>query len=168
MACTRGAPMDPFTRRLLAASGYLDLGLPEEAWAELETLNPPERRTEVPVLALRVAILHALQRWKPAAELCCHLASVQPEEPGWLVSWAYATRRAESLAAARDILLRAQARFPGEAVIPFNLACYAAQSGEPAAAKNYLRRAFALDEDYRGKAAVDPDLAPIRSSLDEL
>lgn len=50
-------------------------------------------------------------------------------------------------------------RFPREAAISFNLACYAAQSGDLDDARDCLRRAFELEPGLRQKALDDPELA---------
>ena len=158
---TKGVDQDDFTRHLMAAHGYLELGLPLEAWNELEEIKPPQRRAEIPVLGLRVAIFHALERWEAMAEVCRHLVTVQPGELPWVMWLALATRHHEGIPAARDILLAAMVRFPKAAAISFNLACYAAQSGDLDDAKDCLRRALELDESLKLRALDEPDLAPL-------
>lgn len=110
---------------------------------------------------LRVAIFHALERWGAMAEVCRHLATVQPGEISWVMWLALATRHHEGIPAARDILLEAMVRFPKEAMISYHLAGYAAQVGDLEDAKDCLRRAFRLDDGLRVKALDDPDLAPL-------
>ena len=83
---------DAFARHLSAAQGYLELGLPHDGWNELEAIEPADRRAEVAVLGLRVAIFHALERWGSMAEVCRHLAAVQPGEFPWVMWLALATR----------------------------------------------------------------------------
>ena len=83
---------DAFARHVTAAHGFLELGLPEDAWNELEAIEPAARRAELPVLGLRVAIFHALERWGPMAAVCRHLATVQPGELSWVMWLAFATR----------------------------------------------------------------------------
>jgi Flp pilus assembly protein TadD len=73
------------------------------------------------------------------------LAEFDVKNVDWAVSYAYATRRVESIEAARKILLNAQQRFPNEPVIPYNLACYEAQLNNLEMAKQYLKRAFELN-----------------------
>ena len=156
--------MNDFDRHLSAAQGWLELGCPEEAWAEIEEIEPT-RRAEVPVLGLRLLLCQELKRWATMVEVCRHLAGVQPEEVQWAVSLAYATRRAEGIEAARVILGRALKRFPLEAVIHFNLACYAAQTGEITSARALLHSACSLEPGWLAKALEDPDLAPLWPEL---
>ncbi len=78
---------------------------------------------------------------------------------------AYAIRRANSIQAAKDILLKAEPRFPKEAVIKYNLACYSCQLGDLEAAKNYLKRAFNIDLRWRLQALEDEDLKALWDSL---
>ena len=73
-------------------------------------------------------------------------------------------RRARSLAAAEEILLRAERLHPTDGTILFNLACYAAQRGELATARAWLTKAIAADERFRAAAETDEDLAPLRES----
>jgi Tfp pilus assembly protein PilF len=83
----------------------------------------------------------------------------------WAVSYAYATRRAESVEAAKEILLDAEPKFPNEAIIKYNLACYCCQTGETKNAKNYLKKAFEIDSTWRIAALDDDDLKPLWDSL---
>jgi len=94
-------------------------------------------------------------------EVAKRLAEFQPNDVQWTVSFAYATRRAESVEAARTILLNAEPKFPKEAVIPYNLACYECQLGNLETAKNYLKQAFKIDSSWRVAALHDPDLQPL-------
>jgi Tfp pilus assembly protein PilF len=81
------------------------------------------------------------------------------------ISLAYATRRAESIQAAKEILLNAEPRFPKEAVIEYNLACYFCQTGDLQNAKNYLKKAFKIDLNWRMAALQDEDLKLLWNSL---
>ena len=83
----------------------------------------------------------------------------------WVIALAYATRRANSIEAAREILINAESKFPKEAVIKYNLACYFCQLGNLETAKNYLERAFEIDSSWRLRALEDEDLGPLWDSL---
>jgi Flp pilus assembly protein TadD len=87
---------------------------------------------------------------------------LEPSESQWVISLAYATRRCQSLDAAEAILRAARPRFPEEAILPYNLACYAAQLGRLAEARHLLAEATALDPTVMTLAAEDPDLLPLR------
>jgi len=63
----------------------------------------------------------------------------------WTVSWAYATRRVDSIESARMILVSALERLPDVAIFHYNLACYECQLGDLEAANTRLKRAFELD-----------------------
>ena len=87
---------------------------------------------------------------------------------GWLHQ-AYALRRVPDGGVQRawDALLPAAARFPKEAIIPFNLACYACQTGKLDAARDWLRRAVAISdkEAIKAMALGDSDLEPLWEEL---
>jgi len=117
------------------------------------------------VLAVRVGIYRALEAWPLMQVVARQLALHEPDEPQWTISWAYATRRADSLDAARLILVNAVERLPGVAVFAFNLACYEAQLGDVASAKAHLRRAIELRGDLRLRALEDDDLRPLWDAL---
>jgi hypothetical protein len=63
-----------------------------------------------------------------------------------------------------EILLDAEAKFPREAAIPYNL-CYYCQLGEMETAKRYLKKAFKIDLNFRKAALNDEDLRPFWDSL---
>ena len=149
--------------RLSHARGYLDLGLVEEAAAELAAL-PAHEAESLEALALRVLVLQAQRQWFLLQPVAAALVSRQPEEAGWWITWAYATRRTDSLASAEAILRDAETRHPEEPAIQFNLGCYACQRGDLAEARRRVDRAVALDASFRQQAATDDDLAPLRAT----
>jgi hypothetical protein len=85
--------------------------------------------TELVVLAVRIVVYRGLQKWELMREIAKRLVEWYPQDSQWVVSWAYATRRAVSIEFPRDILLAAKPIFPQEPMIPFYLACYASQLG---------------------------------------
>lgn len=159
--------MIPWQRHLREASGYLDLGMLDESAAALDQI-PPGDRSRPEVLHLRVNLHIAGQQWFPGMELARHLVTIQPEDAGSWISLAYCTRRAESVRNAEQILLRALAAHPEEAMIRYNLACYASVSGHLAEARERLREAIALNEVVRKLAAEDEDLRPLWKLVPDL
>jgi hypothetical protein len=89
------------------------------------------------------------------------LADYEPENAQWWISWAFATRRAESIEAARKILIEAWKSHGKEPMLLFNLACYECQLGNLAKAKEMLGVVFELDPRMRVVALDDEDLKPL-------
>lgn len=158
--------IDPqFQRRLLAASGFAELSLFQEAVEELEDL-PQTSRDLPPVLVVWLEVYQRWQKWSEAESVATRLSEMEPGEPSWLVALAYATRRSRGLVSAREILLRASEKHPNCGTIQFNLACYAAQLGQLEEALQRLRRAIQIDQAYAVMAKSDPDLEAIRDDID--
>lgn len=149
-------------RRISYAQGYLALGMVAEAAAELAQL-PPDDAQRPEAMAVRLAVLHEQQRWGEVRDLARELVRRSPSEPALWVTWAYATRRSESLEAAESILREAATHHPVEATIQFNLGCYACQRGDLVSARALVDRAIALDPKFSKLAATDSDLAPLRA-----
>ena len=154
-------PLDPNDQRhLQAAQGYIALGMHLDANEELEQIDAAFRHLPE-VLAVRLAVYQSAKRWELATVVAKQLAAGAPEDPQWPISLAYATRRLESIEAAKAILLEATAKHPDEPIIHYNLGCYACQLGELDAAKDYLMRAFELQPKCLEMALDDADLAPL-------
>ena len=151
-------------RRILASSGFADLGLYQEAVDELEQI-PEQAKESLPVLAAWLEVYQSWQKWGEAVAVADRLTQKDPEDPSWIVALAYATRRDRDLLSARQILRDASIRFPRCAVIHFNLGCYAAQLGELGSARRYLAAAIELDRSFAELAKSDPDLEPLRSAV---
>ena len=149
--------MNEIIRHLEACSGYITLGMYEDAWNELESL-PPEHRANVDVIELRLEIYQALGKWESARVLAESIAKQDPENPNWWIAWAYSLRREKSIQEAREVLQEAVLHHPGVALIQYNLACYACVLGEVKEAHRLLATAFALDDTLKKIALDDPDL----------
>jgi len=109
-----------------------------------------------------------LKKWELMQEVAKRLAEFQPHDIQWTISLAYATRRAESIEAAKEILMQALQRHPDEAMVHFNLGCYASQLGDLTLAKAHLNRAFVIEPKCRLMALSDPDLEPLWGQLGNL
>ena len=96
-------------RRLLAASGYAELSLFQEAVEELEELPEPFRE-QPPVLAVWLEVYQRWEKWSEAEFVAARLFEIQPEQPDWAVALAYATRRTRGLKVANEILEQAKKR----------------------------------------------------------
>ena len=145
------------------ARGYLLLGLLDAASEELAAL-PPEYMEMDDTIILQASVLQEQNEWLRLEPLAADLVRRHPEAAEWWVMWAYATRRADSLHAAQDILLEAETRHPNEATIQFNLACYACQLGDLDLARVRAFKAIQLDRQFAVSAKTDSDLAPLRAT----
>lgn len=154
-------------KTLTYANGYRELGMSREALEELSNL--PENLAYLPqCLGMRLAVLIDAQDW-PAAECAAKdMLLREPDNPGHLVNLAFATRRSKSIGEAESILLKAVDRFPNEAIIHYNLGCYACLSHELEIAKARLVKAFSLDPKYLDTAKSDQDLDDLQPWLDGL
>ena len=112
----------------------------DDAALALEEIEP-EEKTRDDVLGARVNLYIAAKKWDMAAAVASHLVKVQPEKAGWWINLAYATRRCEGIESAEAILLRARELHHDNAVIEFNLACYASVACRFEEAKERLKRA---------------------------
>src|SRR5262245_19047049 len=65
-------------KHVLASSGYIELGMLDDAALVLEEIKP-EDRTRTEVLGARVALYIAAKKWDMAAAVGSHLVKVEPE-----------------------------------------------------------------------------------------
>lgn len=155
----------PDNLRFEAAQGWLLLGDAASACEELAQFSPTVR-DEPEVLELEWAIHTRAQAWAEAVRVAERLIEVAPQRAfGW-IHRAYALRRVEGggLEQAWEALRPACDKFPKQLLIPYNLACYAAQMGRPDDAWEWLQRAFAIadkKETVRRMALADADLEPL-------
>lgn len=149
-------------RRLSHVQGYLGLGMTAAAAEELARIPAPDCDTPE-VVTLRIAVLHHQENWPDLRDLTRAIVRRGGAGAGMWVTWAYATRRADSIEAAERILLDAEREHPGDATIQFNLGCYACQRGDLRAARRRVDCAIGLDPKFAEAAATDSDLAPLRA-----
>ena len=79
-------------RHVLASSGYLELGMFDDAALALEEIEP-EDKTRNEVLGARVNLYITAKKWDMAAAVASHLVKVDPENEAWWISLAYSVRR---------------------------------------------------------------------------
>ncbi len=144
------------------ATGFLELGLPEDALAELEDVPDAIGHSSL-IQHLRVDAFFRLQRWAEAATICEPKLREEPGDPAWWIQCAYALRRAESIRRAEETLRAALEHHPDHSLIHYNLACYACVEGREEEARALFEKAAEEDIDlYLKMAKGDPDLALIR------
>ena len=95
--------MDPqFQRRLLAASGFAELSLFQEAVEELEEL-PESSKELAPVLIVWLEVYQHWQKWSEAESIATRLMEMEGDEPSWPIALAYAIRRSRGESPPRAI-----------------------------------------------------------------
>src|SRR5581483_4187741 len=107
-------------RPLLAADGYLYLGMPEHALKELESIGPVAQETS-PVLRARVRVLLHLKRWNDANQLSEEGNSLYPEENEFTVQRAFALHQLNRGNAAVQVLLNAPEWIRRTGILHYNL-----------------------------------------------
>ncbi len=129
-------------QRLRAAEGWIELGLLEEARAELAELGP-ELRNGADGLEVQWLLFAERGHWDAAFAVAQQSVDLHPQSEGGWIHRAYAARRRPGggLLLAQELLLPAVDRFPKSPTIPFNLACYAAQLGQLDSAWEWLEHA---------------------------
>jgi tetratricopeptide (TPR) repeat protein len=149
--------------RVQYATGYIGLGLLEQAEAELSAI-PAADRERPDVLTAEAELAMAAKRWNDVVRLARRLAEVEPGDvQGW-VWWAYALREMQQVREARSVLLQIETTHGDEhAVVPYNLACYCCLLGEIETARRYFSKACKMDPGFKGSIATDPDLEGLRT-----
>ena len=153
-----------FAKHFERAQGWLLLKNHAAADRALRAI-PAAFRGRPEVEQFRAQLHLSAGRWARAVPVLQRLVKQDPTEPQHWVSLAFAVRRAQSIEKAEQILIEASRRFPHEAVIWFNLACYAAQQGDITNAHGLLRAAANREIAYRELARTDPDLAPLWAAV---
>ena len=148
-------------RILLAAQGYLELGMAGDALAELDGL-PAAYRRRSDVLKLRVSVALHARRWKAGLAASRRLCAVEPDETIGFIHAAFCLHELGRTEEARNVLLHGPSSLLNEATYYYNMGCYNARLGQLEDAQNYLRMSFSLDRKLRGFARCDPDLKEVR------
>lgn len=156
--------MTEWDRKILAAQGYVELGLFAEARGELEVL-PEEVVKRVDVVEVLLLCLMAEGRWGEACEMALSLCKAEPEEPGGFIHAAYCLHELGRTAEAVDLLGRGPTALRSKPVFYYNMGCYYARLGDLVRALKLLRQSFEMDGSLRGVARKDPDLEQLRAEL---
>jgi len=156
--------MDPHERSIIAAQGYLELGMFGEVWRELRSL-PDAMRDSSEVLELSALSLMGERRWEEALEVARRLRKERPDDPGGFIHEAYCLHELGRTREALDTLLNGPASLREKPVYFYNAACYRAQLGQLEDAVELLALAFKMDGSLRRSAIHDPDLASLKDRL---
>jgi len=152
----------PDSLYLQAAQGWLELGNHVEAEVELAKVTA-RHQAHPAVLEVRWEICAKTRKWDLALEIASALVQAVPDHPlGW-VHRSFCLHELERTAEARDNLLGVVDKFPEDAIMLYNLACYECRLGRLEQARHWLRAAFDSGDTQQLKpmALKDPDLQPL-------
>ena len=156
--------MDPHERSIIAAQGYLELGMFRDVWRELHSL-PAALLGTADVLELSALSLMGERRWGEALEVARRLREERPEDPGGFIHEAYCLHELGRTREALNTLLKGPESLREKPVYFYNAACYRAQLGEVEDAVKLLGLAFKMDGSLRRSAKHDPDLVALKDKL---
>ncbi|MBL9151178.1 MAG: hypothetical protein JNK37_01765 [Verrucomicrobiales bacterium] len=155
----------------IAAQGYYELGMLDEAWARLAELSVEERARPA-TLKLRIQLHVTAREWKDGLAVCRQLCDVCPDDAAGYIHGAYCLHELGKTAEARELLMEGPDTLKEEPIYFYNLGCYDARLGNVNSACHWLKRSFEMDDALRRQARRDPDLKEvweeIRSHLESL
>jgi tetratricopeptide (TPR) repeat protein len=156
--------MTDIDRHILAAQGYIELGLHAEAEVEINALpHPAQARADVQ--ELRLLCCMGTKSWENALELARGLCTTLPTKPGGFIHAAYCLHELGRTDEALNLLLNGPPSLRQKAEYFYNLGCYSARLGMIAQALQMLEQAFQRKPALRQEARHDPDLASVREQL---
>jgi len=153
-------------RTLLAAQGYLELGMPEDTLRELDSL-PWEEQGSEEVLQLRLFVFMKGQQWDAALEVCHRMREECPDCGTGFIHSAFCLHELGRTQEAKEMLLGGPAALLREATYHYNLGCYDAVLGNVEEATRHLEASFQMDKKFREIAKCDPDLKAVQKFLEE-
>jgi len=149
-------------RTLLAAQGYSELSMFDDAIAELDSLPAPAVKNAA-VLEMRTVILMQAKRWKQALTASRALCKAEPEKACGFIHAAFCLHEIGRTEEARDFLINGPDALHADPTFHYNLACYECALGNLALARLHLDKSIELDKKFRDFARSDPDLAALRA-----
>jgi tetratricopeptide (TPR) repeat protein len=148
---------------LTTAQGFLDLGMVDEAWSELDEIEPVGRAHPA-VVAMRLRILERMGRFEMGVEIARGVVRLHPEDIDIRLLGAAHIRRATGIREALRFLQDSPETFRGHGSYWFAIACLHCQHGDLERAAECTRRAVDLDRSFQMRVLDDPDLEPLRAS----
>lgn len=156
----------PYQHYISSAMGWIELGMPKEAQAELKRIPKP-LQDHPEVLMVRWELHAKLQQWQQALQVARSLVQSTPSDPESWIKQSFCLHELKRTQEAWDCLHSVQQEFENSPTIAYNLACYACQLGEFESARAWLQHAKRVGDLWAilEMAATDPDLSPMRDSL---
>ncbi len=150
---------------LMPFSGYLDLGMLQDAVESLESL-PTELKHHPLVLSARLELLMHTKRWEEGVILAQSLTGLWPKYHEFHFRAAFCLHELRRTKEAKQTLLNAPMSIRDEPLFFYNMACYEAQLGDLQRAKELLAACLKKAPQMKAGAIDDRDLAPVWDSFD--
>lgn len=144
---------------LRAAEGWLELGVPADAHAELDRIEIAFRR-HPDVLHLRWKIHRKSKEWESCYEVAKALTETASDDPRAWTAMAQTFYYTQRIQEAYDLAVSKITRFPQHWPLYYDAACYACLTGRLGQARQFLQLAISQgdEEEITRLAAQDPDL----------
>lgn len=142
---------------LEVATGWLELGLADEALFELESIRG-DVKTSRNVLEIKLEAQMVDEQWNSASETARILCIKASDEPKFFLHAAFCLHETGDTFAACNWLMRGPRSLHQMAIFHYNIACYFWTLGEGRRAKSHLHKAISMDEDLIEFARNDCDL----------
>ena len=151
---------------LRAAEGWLDLGNPGEAHAELEKVGV-EARTHPDVLHMHWQIYRKAKNWDGCFKTAGDLTMTAPDDPRAWTSMAQTLYYTSRVQEAYDLAVSKITSFPKHWPLYYDAACYACLTGRLKQARQFLQLASAMGDasEIKRLAAQDPDFEAMRAKF---
>ena len=144
--------------------GYIDLGMLDEAWEEINHL-PAEKRSSAIAQEMRIIIELDRGRLSEALALSEVLVDLHPENHAGFIQGAYCLHALDRTGEAIEHLQSGPVSLQDEPVYFYNLGCYELALGKPQAALSWLQQSFEMDPCSMRRALKDPDLEELRTLI---
>ncbi len=151
-------------RSLLAAQGYIELEMPDEALRELDSLSQEDQDRE-DSLQMRLFVFMRTKQWDDALKVCARLRRLYPECTTGYIHGAFCLHETDRTLEAKQLLLTGPTSLLREPTYHYNLGCYDAVLGNLEEAIRHLEASFEMDKKFREIAKYDPDLKPVHGLL---
>ena len=151
---------------ILAAQGYIELEMPNEALREIALLDPADQLRD-DVLQIQLFILMCAKRWEDGVAICQKLQQLHPEMTVGYVHGAFCLHEIGRTEEAKTVLLKGPTHLLQEPTYYYNLACYDAILGNLKDAEHNLRISFQMDKKFREIAKQDPDLKELNCRISD-
>lgn len=151
-------------RSLLAAQGYIELEMADEALRELDAI-PAEHQKSEEVLQMRLFVFMRSRKWDEALAVCRELRKESPDCTTGYIHGAFCLHEMGRTQEAKELLLQGPQVLRNEPTYHYNLGCYDAVLGNLQEATRHLETSFRMDKKFREIAKYDPDLKPVQDLL---